>query len=384
MSEEKPKYIRKKCEHNRYSFQCKDCKGSQICEHNRQKSICKDCKGSSICEHNRIRQHCKDCKGASICEHNKRRYRCKDCNGGSICEHKKLRSRCITCEGSEICEHKIRKEICIDCKGSQICEHNIRKERCIECGGSQMCEHKKEKSTCVECHGNRICEHDKIRYQCVDCEGGRICEHKKRKSHCKECDGSALCKSDWCEIIASSKKYEGYCLHCFIHLFPDRPNTRNYKTKEQAVVDYILKEFPSDKYTWIVDKRIQDGCSRKRPDLLVDLGYQIIIIEVDENQHNDYVCSCENKRIMELSQDVYHRPIIFIRFNPDDYIIKNTKITSCWGNNKMGICAIKKTKLKEWNFRLETLKNQIEYWYQPNNKTNKIIEIIQLFYDNTE
>lgn len=45
MSEEKPKYVRKKCEHNKYKFQCKDCKGSQICEHNRQKYICK---GSSI------------------------------------------------------------------------------------------------------------------------------------------------------------------------------------------------------------------------------------------------------------------------------------------------------------------------------------------------
>lgn len=27
MSTEKPKYIRKKCEHNKYSFQCKNVKG---------------------------------------------------------------------------------------------------------------------------------------------------------------------------------------------------------------------------------------------------------------------------------------------------------------------------------------------------------------------
>ena len=30
-------------------------------------------------------------------------------------------------------------------------------------------------------------------------------------------------------------------------------------------------------------------------------------------------CSCENKRIMEISQDLGHRPIVFIRFNPDEY-----------------------------------------------------------------
>lgn len=256
----------------------------------------------------------------------------------------------------------------------------MRRERCVECGGSQICEHEKEKSNCVECHGHNICEHDRIRYQCVECEGGRICKHKKRKSHCKECGGSALCKSEWCEIIVSSK-YEGYCLNCFIHIFPDRPNARNYKTKEKAVVDYILNEFPLDKFSWIIDKKVQDGCSRRRPDLLLDLGYQVIIVEVDENQHESYDCTCENRRLMELSQDVNHRPMIFIRFNPDDYVTKNKNITSCWGINKTGVCAVKKTKIKEWNCRLETLKEQITYWCQDENKTNKTIEISQLFYD---
>ena len=380
MSEEKPKYVRKKCEHNKYSFQCKMCKGSQICDHNRQKSICKLCKGSQICEHNNIRQYCIICKGVSICEHNKRRSRCVECKGGSICDHNRIKSRCIVCKGNSICEHNTRKEICITCKGSQICEHNIRKSRCRTCEGSQICEHKKEKSICVECHGKNICEHNRIKYQCKECFGGRICEHAKRKSHCKQCGGSSLCKSDWCEITANPK-YDGYCLNCFIHLFPDKPNSQNYKTKEKAVTDFILKEFPLEKYTWVVDKKIQDGCSRKRPDLLLDLGYQIIIIEVDENQHESYDCSCENKRLMELSQDVGHRSIVFIRFNPDDYITKTRKITSCWGCNKKGICVVKKTKTEEWDNRLNSLKQQIEYWCQPENITHKTLEIIQLFYD---
>ena len=69
-----------------------------------------------------------------------------------------------------------------------------------------------------------------------------------------------------------------------------------------------------------------------------------IIVEIDENQHIDYDCSCENKRMMELSQDVGHRPIIFIRFNPDDYMKGNKKISSCWVNNKQGKCNIKKGK----------------------------------------
>jgi hypothetical protein len=187
-----------------------------------------------------------------------------------------------------------------------------------------------------------------------------------------------ICKTPMC-YTQVSKKYEGYCLYCFMHLFPDKPVSRNYKTKENHVVQFIKSTFIEQ--NWTVDKQILNGCSKRRPDLLLDLGYQIIIVEIDENQHIDYDCSCENKRMMELSQDVGHRPIIFIRFNPDDYFIHDKKITSCWTYNKRGICVVKKTKINEWNERLLMLKNQIEYWMNPDNQTEKMVEIIHLFYD---
>ncbi len=189
---------------------------------------------------------------------------------------------------------------------------------------------------------------------------------------------SKICKTHLC-YTQVTEKYDGYCSYCFMNLFPDKPISRNYKTKEYSVVEFVKTKFPNG--TWIADKSIHGGCSKRRPDLLLDLGYQVLIIEVDENQHIDYECSCENKRIMELSKDVGHRPIVFIRFNPDDYNTKSANITSCWGNNKSGICVIKKMKKKEWNERLEALENQINYWINPENKTNKTIETIQLFYD---
>ena len=169
-------------------------------------------------------------------------------------------------------------------------------------------------------------------------------------------------------------------MFCYIHLFPDKPVVRNYKTKERSVVEFVLNAFPD--YSWITDKKVQDGCSKRRPDLLLDLGYQVVIIEVDENQHIDYDCSCENKRIMELSQDVNNRPIVFIRFNPDDYIDEDAQtVKSCWSLTKQGICIVKKSKEKEWDGRLETSQNQITYWTEPENFTDKTIEIVQLFYD---
>jgi hypothetical protein len=189
---------------------------------------------------------------------------------------------------------------------------------------------------------------------------------------------SNTCLSEWC-FTRVQEKYDGYCLFCYIHLFPDKPVSRNYKTKEYSVVEYVKSKYPA--LTWIADKIIHGGCSKRRPDLLLDLGYQIVIVEVDENQHTDYDCSCENKRIMELSQDLGHRPIVFIRFNPDDYDKNGTNITSCWGKGKKGICIVKKSKKDEWMQRLHVLEEHINYWINPLNKTNKTIEIIQLFYD---
>uniref|UniRef100_A0A6C0D458 Uncharacterized protein n=1 Tax=viral metagenome TaxID=1070528 RepID=A0A6C0D458_9ZZZZ len=186
------------------------------------------------------------------------------------------------------------------------------------------------------------------------------------------------CLSEWCVNRAYKPSNEGYCNFCFLHLFPEKPQVRNYKTKEFSVVEYIKSRF-SD-VTWITDKRVQDGCSKRRPDLFLDMGSHIIIVEVDENQHIDYDCSCENKRLMEISQDVGHRNIVFIRFNPDQYFDKNnTKVPSCWTINKQGILEVNKNNSKRWNDRLKALASQVQYWID--NKSDKTIECIQLFYD---
>ena len=185
------------------------------------------------------------------------------------------------------------------------------------------------------------------------------------------------CISEWCNTQINNQKYNGYCLRCFMYLFPDKPVARNYKTKEFAVVEYIKNNFPD--VDWIADKIVNGGCSKRRPDLLLDLGYQVLLIEIDENKHSGYDCSCDNKRLMQLSQDIGHCPIIFIRFNPDAYTNNNgLKIKSCWGTNGNGICIVDKSKKTEWQERLDCLKDQVEYWID--NSTQKTIEVIELFY----
>ena len=366
MTEPKSKYIRKKCEHDKYSFQCKECNGISICIHKKQKHTCKECGGKGICPHQKIKSNCVECKGGSICEHNKRRSRCIECKGGSTCTHQRLKSRCVECDGNSICIHKIRKEHCIDCKGSAICLHQMRRSRCKECKGSELCIHSNYKSICVECKGSNVCEHNKLYYQCVECKGHLICEHNKRKSICSECDGSYMCShekqknqcitctpSSGCQhchtISIVGSKWKPYCFRCYCVLNPDAIIPRKYKLKEHHVVDALKAHF-KEQITMIFDKAIEGGCSKKRPDVSIDFGSHYLMIEIDENRHVNY--SCEEKRIVELYEDVGFRKIIFLRFNPDRYKEGTHKYTSPFKYTRSGILQLDET---EFNRRIEQL-----------------------------
>ena len=199
-------------------------------------------------------------------------------------------------------------------------------------------------------------------------------QHKKDNMTNQE---TKKCKFELCDVyVGNNKKYDGYCFFCYIHLFPESKITTNFKTKEKNVVDFIKNKY--NNYDWIYDKKIYDGCSKRRPDLLLDLGYHILIIEIDENQHCKYDTSCENKRLMEISKDLNHRNIVFIRFNPDKYYDKkNVLIDSCWKVNKKGLLQIK--DVDKWNERLKELSNKIDFWI--NNNNDKMINIENLYFD---
>jgi hypothetical protein len=116
----------------------------------------------------------------------------------------------------------------------------------------------------------------------------------------------------------------------------------------------------------------------------VDFGFNIVIIEVDEEQHRNY--SCENRRTMEISKDFNHRPIVIIRFNPDSYInCKKETIQSCFKLDGKGLLIIRNKK--DFENRLKVLYKQIEYWSNEKNineKTNsQYLEIINFIEENS-
>ena len=313
------------------------------------------------------RNQCKTCRYQnSKCIHNKEKKHCKDCKGGSICNHNVVRSRCK------------------DCKGGSICNHNKQKKFCKECGGSQICKHNIVRSVCKECLGGSICKHNRIRNTCKECNGSQICIHKKRKHNCIICNPSCSCQE--CKSIYVNKNTYCYplCQGCFCNKYPDNERSTLYKIKDRYLRDELRTRFPSNDINMIFDKAIDGGCSNKRPDVLIDLSTHSIVIECDENQHKNY--ECENKRTMQLFEDLGNRPLVIIRFNPDNYIDKTkNKIKGCF-KPLTEVQDIHKKRFYnineiEWNRRIYVLEKIIKEYIDLNTFPSREMTEIKLFYN---
>lgn len=123
--------------------------------------------------------------------------------------------------------------------------------------------------------------------------------------------------------------YDNFCTYCFCHLFPNDKRTKNIrsKSKEIEVINHICLTHAGK---WYHDKPLyvnyENICcpSKRRIDLRQLIGNTMLCIEVDENQHKYYTTNDDFIRYNELLCDLTCK-YIFIRYNPDKYIIQILK-----------------------------------------------------------
>ena len=188
-------------------------------------------------------------------------------------------------------------------------------------------------------------------------------------SNCKEenmINISNKCKNTLC-ISSGNVKYNYYCSHCFVNLFPDDLLSLQVriKSKENYVRDFLRENFNDFIHDTILWTGNCDCSHRRRIDFRKLIGNTLLCIEVDENQHKRYSNKDEEIRYDDLFM-IHGGKFIFIRFNPDEYINQNgTKVNP----------YMKK--------RMEELYNEIVN--QTNrileDKNSELLEIVYLFYD---
>lgn len=139
----------------------------------------------------------------------------------------------------------------------------------------------------------------------------------KRPQHCEyhhdlttEFDMVSIpCKS--CNLLSIIDE-EGLCYYC-------NPNNalKYIHAKELKVKEYL------DDHDIIYDQhdKVIDGgkLGKERPDFLFKRKTHCVILEVDENQHGERPCECEQTRMVNISQSL-GLPTVFIRYNPDNYV----------------------------------------------------------------
>jgi hypothetical protein len=217
-----------------------------------------------------------------------------------------------------------------------------------------------------------------------NCDGTASYGFDGRRTHCSLHREVNMTSYNNCSVcMCPSFKYyydettnSRYCYRCFLFTFPDANKDKKFKVKEHHVRDFLEDTYPI--VTMIFDKTINGGCSLKRPDVMIDMYTHTILVEIDEDQHKSYDQLCDNKRTMELFNDLGNRPIVFIRFNPDDYICSSGKRhSSCFAAHKLlGVQCIDNEQFSQ---RLQCMKTVIDYYL--NEIPSKEITIIKLFFD---
>jgi hypothetical protein len=106
----------------------------------------------------------------------------------------------------------------------------------------------------------------------------------------------------------------GFCENCEPNRFK-----KARLAKQCALTDYLdSRGLPGSQTDRIVDG---GDCGKERPDrVYLDAeGRFVLILEVDENQHFDRACECEQTRMVNIGQMFGGTPVYFVRWNPDSY-----------------------------------------------------------------
>ncbi|MCP4269188.1 MAG: hypothetical protein GY777_27075 [Candidatus Brocadiaceae bacterium] len=105
-----------------------------------------------------------------------------------------------------------------------------------------------------------------------------------------------------------------------------------------------------------------------------------MIVEVDENSHDMYDPTCEEKRMGEIWRDVFHRKIVFVRFNTDGYKDEDgNNVPSPWGHNNSGLCNFKPKWKAAREVRLDDLRLTVLHYIESSNIEEEL-ELAHLYY----
>ncbi len=199
-------------------------------------------------------------------------------------------------------------------------------------------------------------------------------------ARCSECNNLAIWGINWIPLHCDLHKTENddnlveqQCKSCNLMYILDKNNLCELCNPSSFITSRLAKQTALMAYLdnrglngISTDKMVDNGiCGKERPDRVYDFGNKIIVLECDENQHQERACICEQTRMINIGQSFGGIPVYFIRWNPDNYSPENNKKKSEILSKRHKLCG--------------DLINDIK-----NNKINlpiALVSVIYLYYD---
>jgi hypothetical protein len=299
-----------------------------------------------------------------------------------------VHKKCIDCNETQPCFNYIglKPKYCVNCKEDGMV--NVVDKKCIDCNTTIPIYNKPGLKAlyCFNCKKDDMVNvKDKM---CINCNTTKPHFNNPglKPLYCFNCkkDGMINVVNKLCLLCNQTQAWinnRKYCSPCNATVNPESKQGKKYRFKQNTIVDILKQHFIFD----IIDKQIDNGCTNRKPDLIIDCLTHVINIEIDENQHKSksYTPECEKKRYDEIFTAFADRPLICIRFNPDKYVQKeNNFIWSIEGIFKNTGTPTLATKIneKELDERINKLVKEINKSIQ--NIPEDIFQIKYLFYDN--
>jgi hypothetical protein len=387
---------------------CKDCSIDGMNDIFHKKCIvCKKKNPSFNYEGEKKATHCKDCSTDGMIDIISKK--CIVCNKKKPCfnyEDEKKATHCKDCSTKSMIDLKNKKCIVCNIKRPNFnYAEQLFPTHCKDCSKKGMVDIQNKK--CI------VCNEIQVRYGYINQKKTHCARHKLSlmfmvtKPPCQECDDIAeygieepshcFCHKKENELCLLGQKCKN-CLRenelcdknkiCLTYCKPSEiilSAKKIIKKKETMVLKYIDNNFITQLKP-IDDRIVDNACVKRRPDRLYDCGSHFVIVEVDENGNNHGYTTNDciyNKKTQEQRRMVQiHEalslgldeadgevigmiPIIFIRFNPDNFRVKG---------------KIQKVNIQK---RLEVLVKWLEYCtkYNLEKFDGNMINIKYLFYN---
>jgi hypothetical protein len=212
------------------------------------------------------------------------------------------------------------------------CNKRARYNKTGETGSRYCLDHKSDemldnyKDKCIEYGCNENAD-----YNIKSIKKGIYCNLHKKDNMCS--NKVIICKEENCLVAAYFGTRNDPKQYCSSH---KKDNMFNYQrqaeeyyedlennclNKEKRVCDFLER----NNIKFANNKKIKNSLDKFRPDCLIDCKTHYIIIEVDEDQHRYTSFYSDEKELERMNSFKINltKQILFIRINPDYYLVNN-------------------------------------------------------------